>query len=90
MLTREDSTIPKEELEALTAGSNLLWMCRSALGEWVVDYLLIGDSSFSICWVCSERKRLSLFHRNRTVQVRRGTDLDKIFHVHVHGSKKTE
>ena len=81
LLSREYSTIPKEELEALTAGSNLLWMCRSALGDWVTDYLLIGDSSISICWVCSERKRLSLFHRNRTVQVRRGTDLDKIFHV---------
>ena len=81
LLSSEDSTIPKEELEALTAGSNLLWICRMALSGWVDEYLLVGDSVISICWVCSEKKRLSLFHRNRTIQVRRGTDLDKIYHV---------
>ena len=29
----------------------------------------------------SEKKRLSLFHRNRTVQIRRAVDLDTLYHV---------
>ena len=32
-------------------------------------------------WVTSENKRLSLFHRNCCIQVRRGTELQEIFHV---------
>merc|ERR1712096_579650 len=69
------------ELDALTMGSNLGWIVRQALEEWVSSYILIGDSTISLCWVTSEKKRLSLFHRNRCVQVRRGTDLDQIYHV---------
>ena len=74
-------TIPMEELEALMLGSNLLWICRRALEKWVDDFGLFGDSVISICWVISEKKRLSLFHRNRCNQVRMNTPLDKIFHV---------
>ena len=81
LLAREESTIPKEELEALTIGSNLLWICRQALEGWVSDYLLVSDSTISICWVTSEGKRLSLYHRNRAIQVRRGTNMDRLFHV---------
>ena len=81
LLSKEDSTIPKEELDALTAGSNLLWISRLALDHWVSDYVLLSDSVISICWASTDKKRLSLFHRNRTVQIRRGTDLDKVFHV---------
>ena len=29
----------------------------------------------------SENKRLSMFHKNRVIQVRRGTNLDEIYHV---------
>ena len=79
LFTREASTTPKEELEALTIGSNLLWICRNALGDWVGSYELFSDSSISICWVTSENKRLSLFHRNRVVQVRFHTNLDRIY-----------
>ena len=81
LISREDGTIPKEELEALAVGSNLLWFCRQALGNWVSQYLLVSDSTISICWVTSEKKRLSLFHRNRVIQVRRGVELDRLFHV---------
>ena len=70
-----------EELEVMTAGSNLLWICRRALGGWLDDYGLFGDSVIAICWVTSENKRLSLFHRNRVVQTRMNTDLDRIYHV---------
>ena len=46
-----------------------------------MSYIVIGDSTISMCWVTSEKKRLSLYHRNRTVQIRRGVDLDKLYHV---------
>ena len=80
-LLSRGGTIPKEELEALTIGSNLLAVCRKALEGWLEDYSLFGDSVIAICWVTSEKKRLSLFHRNRVVQIRLHTDLDKIGHV---------
>ena len=81
LLGREEGTIPKEELEALTIGSNLLWICRKAMEGWLEDYSLCGDSVIALCWITSEKKRLSLFHRNRVMQTRFNTDLDKLFHV---------
>ena len=80
-LLSRGGTIPKEELEAATIGSNLLWIVRKALEGMVVEYSLCSDSVISICWITSENKKLSLYHRNRVVQVRFHTDLDKIFHV---------
>ena len=80
-LLSRGGTIPKEELEALTIGSNLLAVCRKALEGWLEDYSLFGDSVIAICWVTSEKKRLSLFHRNRVVQIRLHTDLEKVAHV---------
>ena len=60
----------------------LLWVVRKALEGMVVDYrLLCSDSVISISWITGDNKRLSLYHRNRVVQVRFHTDLDKIYHV---------
>ena len=81
LLADQDSTIPKQELEALTMGSNLSWIVRQALEKWVSSSILIGDSQISLCWVTSEKKRLSLYHRNRSVQIRRGVELDTLYHV---------
>ena len=81
LLTAEDSTIPKNELTALTAGSNLTWLVRKALKEWEDQFILISDSIIALCWVSSDKKQLSLFHRNRALQVRRSVDLDKMYHV---------
>ena len=39
------------------------------------DFALLGDSVIALCWVMSEKKRRSIFHRNRTMQVRLNTDL---------------
>ena len=86
-LLSRDSTLPQEELEAQTIGSNLLAVCRKALDGWVEDYSLFADSVIAICWVTSENKRLSLFHRNRVVQIRMHTDIDKIYHVRINQSK---
>ena len=80
MLSR-GGTIPKEELEAATIGSNLLWIVRKALEGMVAEYSLCSDSVISICWITSENKRLSLYHRNRVVQVRFHTELERIYHV---------
>ena len=76
-----NGTIPQEELEAMTIGSNLLWICRKALEGWLDYFYLFGDSVIAICWVFSEKKRLSIFHRNRVNQIRMNTPLEAITHV---------
>ena len=60
LLTDEDSTIPKNELDALTMGSNLGWIVRQALHGWITSYIVIGDSTISLCWVTSEKKKVEL------------------------------
>ena len=81
LLGNEDSNLPKQELEALTRASNLGWIVRKMLEKWVDSYIMVSDSTISLSWVISEKNRLSLFHRNRSVQIRRGTELDFLFHV---------
>ena len=81
LLAPTESTIPKNELESLTGGSNLSWVVRKALGSWIDESFLVGDSVISLCWVTAENKRLSMFHRNRVIQIRRGTELNHLFHV---------
>ena len=81
LLGDDESSIPKEELEALTMASNLGWIVRQMLEKWVDSYIVCSDSTISLSWVLSDKNRLSLFHRNRAVQIRRGTDLDKLYHV---------
>ena len=80
LLAEKDSTIPKMELDALTIGSNMGWVLKQTMGDWVESSILIGDSSIAMCWVTFTEKRLSLFHRNRCVQIRRGTDLNDLYH----------
>ena len=81
LLAKADSTIPKEELEALTISSNLLSIVRRALGNWLTDYIILTDSAITICWVMNEDKRLSIFHRNRVNQCKLNIDTAKLFHV---------
>ena len=80
VLADSNSTIPKNELQALTGGSNLGWVVRLALSDWVTQTILFGDSVIALCWVSSENKQLSMFHRNRVIQIRRGTSLDDMYH----------
>ena len=81
LLTAEDSTTPKDELNGLTCGGNMCFIVREALENWVEDYAICGDSTIALHWVKSDKLKLSLFHRNRVVQIRRTVDLDKMFHV---------
>ena len=81
LLTAEDSTTPKDELNGLTCGGNMCFIVREALENWVEDYAICGDSTIALHWVKSDKLKLSLFHRNRVVQIRRTVDLDKMCHV---------
>ena len=51
------------------------------LEDWVADYIICGDSIIALCWVSSEKKSLSMHHRNRVIQIRRGSNLDCLYHV---------
>ena len=81
LLASSDSTTPRAEMEALVACSNMMWILRQALANWVDTFLLAGDAQIPLFWVLSEKKRLGLWHRTRSVQIRRGTSLDNIYHV---------
>ena len=81
LLADKNSTIPKMELQSLANGSNMCWIVRKVLADWVHDYILCGDSVISLCWVSSEKKSLSIFHRNRVIQIRRSSELGHLYHV---------
>ena len=80
-LLAKNESIPKSELDALCGGSNMAWVVRLALQEWVDSEYLFSDSMIALCWLTSEKLRLELFHRNRVLQIRRGTELKNVFHV---------
>ena len=73
--------IAQYELESLTGGSNLSWIVSKALSDWVDSSILVVDSLIALCWVIGEHKKLSMYHRNRVIQIRRGTQLEQIYHV---------
>ena len=81
LLAPPDSTIPRHEMEALVAGSNMLWLLRQILNDWTDTFILAGDAQIPLFWILSDKKRLGLWHRTRSVQVRRGTPLKNIFHI---------
>ena len=79
-LLGSDETLPKDELDALMMGCNLSWVVRQALDDWVDSHIELSDSTISLCWTISEKKRLSIYHRNRCVQIRRSTELENLYH----------
>ena len=81
LLAKDDSTIPKNELQGLTAGANLQWVVRQALSDWVCSSIVAGDSEVALCWVTTENKPLAIFQRNRAIQVRRSLELTDLYHV---------
>jgi hypothetical protein len=74
-------TIPRNELQALTGGSNLAWIVRKALPDWIESEILAGDSEIALHWTISDTRKLGEWHRNRVIQIRRGTDLSNIYYV---------
>ena len=69
------------ELQSLTNGSNLCWLVRKTLSDWVHQYVICGDSVISLCWVSAEKKSLSMYHRNRVIQIRSSSELNSLYHV---------
>ena len=61
--------------------ANLTWIVKQTLEGWITSHISISDSQIAICWTTTKKKRLSIFHRNRTVQIRRAVDLDTLYHV---------
>ena len=47
LLARNESK-PKDELEALCTGSNMSWVVRMALTEWVDTSVLFSDSTIAL------------------------------------------
>ena len=74
-------TIPRNELQGLTGGSNLSWIVRKALHDWVDTSIVAGDSEIALHWNISDTRKLGIWHRNRVIQIRRGTELDNLYHV---------
>ena len=81
LLAKEDSTIPKNELQGLTAGSNLQWVVRQALQDWISCSIIASDSSVALCWASTDNKPLAIFQRNRAIQIRRSVELSDLYHV---------
>ena len=80
-LLAKNESIPKSELDALCGGSNMAWVIRLALQDWIDSEALFGDSRIALCWVTSEKLRLQLFQRNRVLQIRRGSCFENMYHV---------
>ena len=42
---------------------------------------MAGDSEIALHWNISDTRKLGIWHRNRVIQIRRGTELDNLYHV---------
>ena len=58
-----------------------MWLLRQILAKWVDTFILAGDARIPLFWVLSDKNRLAIWHRTRSVQVRRGTPMENIYHV---------
>ena len=85
ILAPDDMTIPKKELAAFNAGANIKVVLERALDGWIEAIYVGGDSEISIVWISYESVKLSLFHRNRVVNIRSKVNLNQI--VHIKGSE---
>ena len=81
LLADEKGTIPKKELSALCGGANLTWVVKKALSDWIESSIVVADSEIALCWTITETKPLAIYHRNRSIQIRRSVNLDDLYHV---------
>ena len=81
LLVPRDCTIPRAEMEALVAGSNMLWLLHQILSNCVNTFVLAGDAQIPLHWILTDKLKLGLWHRTCSVQVRQGTPLENIYHV---------
>lgn len=81
LLAAADGTTSKDELESLTGAANLNSVVEKALDGWVDSSIVINDSMIALAWTTSENKRLSIFHRNRVIAIRRQIRMEQLYHV---------
>ena len=76
-----NGTIPRNELQGLNGGSNLAWIVRKALPDWVESSIIACDSEIALHWTVSDSRKLGCWHRNRVLQIRRGTEIPNIYYI---------
>jgi predicted metal-dependent enzyme (double-stranded beta helix superfamily) len=54
---------------------------EKALEGWIDEKILASDSTIALSWTMAEMKPLAMYHKNRVIQIRRGTKLDQLYHV---------
>ena len=79
--TATTATMPKNELHALCSASNLGRVVEKALDDWVEEKIIASDSTNALSWAMAEMKSLAMFHKNRVVEILRGTSKDQLYHV---------
>ena len=81
LLAPEAWTIPKKELQALTAAANIKVTIERALEDWINEIYVGSDSEIALAWTIYENVKLNVFHRNRVNNIRSKLSLDQLFHV---------
>ena len=65
----------------MRSGSNLCWTVKKSLQDRVVSKIYYTDSTITLHWTVADRKSLSIFSKNRVIQILRGTELSELYHV---------
>ena len=81
LLAPDSWTIPKKELQALTVAANVKVIIERALGDWIDEINIGGDSEIALAWTIYENVKLNVFHRNRVNNIRSKVCLDQLHHV---------
>ena len=81
LLAPEEWTIPKKELQALNVASNIKVIVMRAMGDWIDDLFIGGDSEIALAWTIYENVKLNTFHRNRVNNIRSKVSLDMLHHI---------
>ena len=74
-------TIPRNELDGVNGGSNMAVIIKKALPDWVESSIQATDSEIALHWIISDSRKLSMWHRNRVIQIRRNIDFENLFYV---------
>ena len=81
LLAPEEWTIPRKELHALDCASNVKMVVERALGDWIGQVFVGGDSEIALAWCIYENVKLNVFHRNRVNNIRAKVSLEQLHHV---------
>lgn len=63
-------SVPRNELNAIRIGANLVFDIKNALGDQVGDVYFFTDSCIAMSWVHNTKKKLRLYCLNRVTEIR--------------------